>query len=792
MKQLLAFLLVTPFLLFITANTIGAAETPTLKRPTPVKPVYESIPTGVKSGTIVFKFSEGMDRPAFNGRSFERSGPQWDRLNGVVAPAAKSAREVSPYFSLPVSTLDQMRTAGAARVDEPLPDLTLYQQLKLPANASAQEKLAAVRDLNDLDIIEVAYFEPEPSLAGYMGMPRLSLYETNLTPNWQHQQYYLNPAPDGVDAYYAWNFPGGKGDGVKVVDIEGNWIETHEDLKGGTQNFHIAGSRINDPGWWNHGTAVLGEIAADSNSFGMTGISFNVDLGTVSVGSMSTADALSIATANTDTGDVILIELHAPGPHYDFETVSGQQGYVAMEYWQANFDAIVQASALGRIVVEAAGNGSENYDDTGIYGSLFDPSYRFSGAIMVGATDADHVPAGFSNYGQRVDVHGFGAWDVYTLGYGGLYGSTVDNYYTGSFSGTSSASPIIVGAAACLQGIHKNTHGRILYHDGMRSLMVDYGTPQAPHSRHVGPLPNLGAAVDQVVGVSFVADTTVGWVPFDVAFSGSSGLEVDSWTWDFGDGDTAYVQSPTHTYATPGMHNVTLEILSDGETRLAQRNAFILALADTLAAANADGLPNGTVEIEIRARNTVPLTMIKLPIEYGGDLELTYEATSVEGCRTESFEGVSLIHQDPGNKRITVKLEAGTSGAVGPLQPGEGPILKLTLRVAGSAVYGQFSDVHVDGYLAQNPYFDGTVFDYNPAPVAATIGVCLERGNIDGAVGITVGDLTAMVDYLFRSGPAPTPTELAADLDCGGTVNVTDLTYFVDYLFRGGPEPCGC
>jgi len=63
-------------------------------------------------------------------------------------------------------------------------------------------------------------------------------------------------------------------------------------------------------------------------------------------------------------------------------------------------------------------------------------------------------------------------------------------------------------------------------------------------------------------------------------------------------------------------------------------------------------------------------------------------------------------------------------------------------------------------------------------------------GDVDGdGTGPNVADLTYLVDYLFRNGPAP-PEPLAADVDgSGGGPNVADLTYLVDYLFRNGPDP---
>ena len=43
-------------------------------------------------------------------------------------------------------------------------------------------------------------------------------------------QTYLNVAPGGIDARYAWTFPGGDGQGQRLVDIERGWTFNHEDL----------------------------------------------------------------------------------------------------------------------------------------------------------------------------------------------------------------------------------------------------------------------------------------------------------------------------------------------------------------------------------------------------------------------------------------------------------------------------------------------------------------------------------------------------------------------------------
>ncbi len=68
-----------------------------------------------------------------------------------------------------------------------------------------------------------------------------------------------------------------------------------------------------------------------------------------------------------------------------------------------------------------------------------------------------------------------------------------------------------------------------------------------------------------------------------------------------------------------------------------------------------------------------------------------------------------------------------------------------------------------------------------------------QPGDVNGSGGSdpwNVADLTYLVDFLFRGGPAPVPVLLNGDANCDLDVNVSDLTYFVDFLFRGGSVPC--
>jgi hypothetical protein len=129
-----------------------------------------------------------------------------------------------------------------------------------------------------------------------------------------------------------------------------------------------------------------------------------------------------------------------------------------------------------------------------------------SGAIMVGAGNPGTIdggaPArtkmGFSTYGSRVDVHGWGD-DVVTTRSRYGYVPEPDQDYFG-YGGTSSATPMVAGACVAIQGLaaHMDGCGTILTAEEIRALLIATGQPQVvvpPYSSgHIGPLPDVHAA----------------------------------------------------------------------------------------------------------------------------------------------------------------------------------------------------------------------------------------------------------------------------------------------------------
>jgi subtilisin family serine protease len=424
---------------------------------------------------------------------------QAKRLNEILA--SFDVKRVAPHFEMSGRQLAARTTAmppGKVTADyaqSGFAQIVLRNPKRAPALAARLKRAGAVWD---------AYVAPRPVPAAIATGP------SGASRNFEPAQGYLHSAPSGIGAMDVWGVPGGKGRGVRVCDIEGNWNYTHEDLPPGIPL--LGGTLIVALDWRNHGTAVLGEIVSRPNDFGTVGIAHETRAATHSAvvgGVFNTVAAIMGATASLKAGDVILIELQATGPN-------GK--YVAMQYWNDVFSAIVAATAKGITVVEAAGNGNENFDlpiftDTGLQ--------KDSGAIVVGAgipptnffdrfgfgtVFASYSRIGvprsriwFSNYGKIVSGQGWG-WHVTTCGYGDAQGGAENRWYTHRFSGNSSASPIVTGAAAIVQGVALAKKGAPLAPAKVRQILMKTGTPPqagpgVPLSQHIGPLPNLAEAV---------------------------------------------------------------------------------------------------------------------------------------------------------------------------------------------------------------------------------------------------------------------------------------------------------
>lgn len=321
---------------------------------------------------------------------------------------------------------------------------------------------------------------------------------------------YLDAAPTGINASYAWKMKGGDGSvGVKFIDIEQGWIEGHESTPVKTVRY----TGINQYLFRDHGAAVLGVIMMPHNNRFGKGIAPGAKGYIISQwrpdGSFNNADAIMTAISHLAAGDILLLEAQTidatrPGKSWP------------LEIQEANYQVIRLATALGITVIEAAGNGDINSatgNDLDLFNAggkkILNPGssgFRDSGAIIVAASSAGmpHERLPYSNFGARVNCFACGE-NVWTAGsFPGHAGFSI-NTYTKRFSGTSSASAIIAGAAILIQSIAVVHLGTPLTPLQLRSVFTDtaYGTSSARGAADkIGVMPDLKKIIDKYLRIT--------------------------------------------------------------------------------------------------------------------------------------------------------------------------------------------------------------------------------------------------------------------------------------------------
>ncbi|MEO5570957.1 MAG: S8 family serine peptidase, partial [Bacteroidia bacterium] len=382
-------------------------------------------------------------------------------------------------------------------------------------------------------------------------------------------QGYLNPADEGVDAKFAWacgydgSAPAAAANPNTLLDVEQGWNLTHEDLVGKvpagpeygimnpetvSETFPGGGPTLSINLNINHGTAVLGIIAAKDNDKGALGIAPNVDQirlfshykSMITSTPETVHDAIAYAISVAMEGDILLVECQIGG--VDTAIDSTGASYDSMLCWPVEFDrdvysdhkinlALIQlAAGNGIIVIEPAGNGNDSFPTKHDLDTSRDIPLEDSGAIMVAAcyectkknerlaytsTGADgYITNYYTNYGSRVNCFASG-FHVATCGYDDILEGVSPDYdinkqYHLKFGLTSSASAIIAGVALVVQGIAKEEWDRPLTPAQMRDLLSDpaYGTLSAnstvadPNADKIGIMPDLRKIIRDYFGVA--------------------------------------------------------------------------------------------------------------------------------------------------------------------------------------------------------------------------------------------------------------------------------------------------
>ncbi|MCU5237571.1 S8 family serine peptidase [Bacillus cereus] len=444
---------------------------------------------------LIVKFKNQIDLPYEDGIEKRIKSGDYDNNLKELFSENKELTLNRLFSSVNPIEIEKLSVHSKSFANQSANNLLNYYIVQAPNNIEIELLL---KKFETSPLVEEAYIQEKQILTP----PEIQLQDLSVNPYDDPRfknQGYLEAAPKGINASHAWSIKGGDGKGTTFVDMEYGWLLNHEDLV--NKNIKLmSGQNISQHRA--HGTSVLGIVSSEDNQIGNIGIAPKANVKVISQirdnGIYNTADAILSAVHNLQSGDVLLLEAQASYDGYGDK-------YLPVEVHPDIFDAIRVGADKGIIIIEAGANGSndlDNFKDRNGKKILNrnSPDFKDSGAIMVGAgsSTVPHKRLWFSNYGSRLDVYGWGE-NVDTTSANPNQNTT--NLYTSTFSGTSSASPIIAGAATSIQGIAKEHRGSPYTPAELRNILSNPNTgtqSQDPWNDRIGVLPDLKSILNNL------------------------------------------------------------------------------------------------------------------------------------------------------------------------------------------------------------------------------------------------------------------------------------------------------
>lgn len=101
----------------------------------------------------------------------------------------------------------------------------------------------------------------------------------------------------------------------------------------------------------------------------------------------------------------------------------------------------------------------------------------------------------------------------------------------------------------------------------------------------------LSASGALPAAAAFTAVPRQGIAPLPVAFSDQSSGSVDTWQWDFGDGNSSVSPNPSHSYFNPGVYTVSLTVWGPGGNDTETKTSYITVYHPSVIQADFTGNP---------------------------------------------------------------------------------------------------------------------------------------------------------------------------------------------------------
>ena len=247
---------------------------------------------------------------------------------------------------------------------------------------------------------------------------------------------------------------------------------------------------------------------------------------------------------------------------------------------------------------------------------------------------------------------------------------------------------------------------------------------------------------------NFTMTPVSGTAPLAVSFTDATTGNVTGWAWNFGDGTTSAVQSPSHTYTSAGSYTVTLTATGAGGSSTATASTAITVIPPAPVASFTMTPASGSAPLTVTFTNTTTGTVTTWAWDFGDGSSSTAKSPSHSYSSAGSYT-VTLTATGPGG---SATMTASTPITVNSPAPAANFTMTPTSGVAPLSV--TFTDATTGNVTSWSWNFgDGTTStDQSPNHTYSTPGSYTVKLTATGPGGSTTKKGSTLVKVTW---PAP-------------------------------------
>ncbi len=269
---------------------------------------------------------------------------------------------------------------------------------------------------------------------------------------------------------------------------------------------------------------------------------------------------------------------------------------------------------------------------------------------------------------------------------------------------------------------------------------------------------------------SFTAGTTSGTAPLTVSFTNSSTGSITSYSWNFGDGTSSTVASPSHVYSAAGVYTVSLTVSGSSGSNTQTRTNYITVTAPTPApVAQFTGSPvSGTSPLNVNFTNASTGSITSYAWSFGDGTSSTVASPSHVYSAAGVYT-VSLTATGPGGSNtqtrtsyvtVTAPTPAPVASFIGSPTSGVAPVTVSFTNQSVGSITGSAWD-----------FGDGTTSTaVNPVHVYSAAGTYTVKLTVTGPGGSNTQTRTS---YVTVTAPTPAPVASFIGSPTSGVAPVT-------------------